>query len=112
MCPIGHYGELCQGVCAAPPIPCSYPQAHCALGAGESYAGVYVPLLAQAVLDGNDAGQKPRLRLKVGLPRQRVLISFQAASSVLPMTTVCLGNALSHVRIHSRTHALAHAVAS
>ena len=40
--------------------PCVRP------GTGESYGGVYVPLLAQAVLDGNDGGQKPRLRLKVG----------------------------------------------
>ncbi|KAI3433559.1 hypothetical protein D9Q98_003370 [Chlorella vulgaris] len=31
---------------------------------GESYAGVYVPLVSQAVLDGNDAGQEPRLRLR------------------------------------------------
>jgi carboxypeptidase C (cathepsin A) len=32
--------------------------------AGESYGGVYVPMLAQAVLDGNDAGALPQLNLK------------------------------------------------
>lgn len=31
---------------------------------GESFAGVYVPLISQAVLDGNDAGQQPRLHLR------------------------------------------------
>lgn len=33
--------------------------------AGESYGGVYVPLLTQAVLDSNDAAALPRLNLKV-----------------------------------------------
>lgn len=32
--------------------------------AGESYAGVYVPLVTRAVLDGNEAGQEPELRLR------------------------------------------------
>lgn len=36
-----------------------------ALAAGESFAGVYVPLVSQAVLDGNDEGQEPKLNLKV-----------------------------------------------
>lgn len=36
---------------------------------GESFAGVYVPLLSQAVLDGNDAGQEPQLRLRGYLVR-------------------------------------------
>jgi serine carboxypeptidase-like clade 1 len=31
---------------------------------GESFAGVYVPLISKAVLDGNDAGQEPHLRLR------------------------------------------------
>ena len=36
--------------------------------AGESYGGVYVPMLAQKVLDGNDAGATPRLNLKARRP--------------------------------------------
>lgn len=39
-------------------------------GVGESYAGVYVPTLAQAVLQGNDAGQKPYINLQVKPARQ------------------------------------------
>jgi Serine carboxypeptidase len=35
--------------------------------AGESYAGIYVPTLAKAVLAGNDAQQLPHINLKVGL---------------------------------------------
>ena len=35
------------------------------LNAGESYAGVYVPTLAQEVLRGNDAGHKPHINLQV-----------------------------------------------
>lgn len=34
-------------------------------GAGESYAGVYVPLAAKAVLAGNDQGQTPFINLRV-----------------------------------------------
>ncbi len=32
---------------------------------GESYAGVYVPLLAQAMLDADDDGAQPAIPLKV-----------------------------------------------
>ena len=45
-------------------MACAVSTQYYAVLAGESYGGVYVPLLAQAVLDGNDAGALPRLNLK------------------------------------------------
>ena len=51
-------------VAPCPPELYEY-QAQSSQMAGESYGGVYVPLLAQAVLDGNDAGHKPHINLKV-----------------------------------------------
>jgi hypothetical protein len=36
------------------------------VAAGESYAGIYVPKLVQAVVDGNEAGRKPFINIKGG----------------------------------------------
>jgi hypothetical protein len=36
------------------------------VAAGESYAGIYVPTLVQAVVDGNEAGRKPFINIKGG----------------------------------------------
>lgn len=36
------------------------------LAPGESYAGIYVPTLTQAVVDGNLKGQEPHINIKVG----------------------------------------------
>lgn len=37
--------------------------------AGESYAGIYVPMLARAVVRGNEEGHEPAINIKVSWPR-------------------------------------------
>ena len=59
------YQSALRIVCAASDFRVSLVV--CCHTTGESYAGVYVPTLAQEVLKGNDEGQQPHLRLKVAL---------------------------------------------
>lgn len=36
------------------------------IAAGESYAGIYVPMLTREVVKGNKRGVKPHINIKVG----------------------------------------------
>lgn len=45
--------------------PFAHPQRPPSPHAGESYAGVYVPNLARAVLEGNERGEEPQINLQV-----------------------------------------------
>ena len=40
----------------------------CACVAGASYSGIYVPLLGEATINGNDDGASPYINLEVCMP--------------------------------------------
>jgi carboxypeptidase C (cathepsin A) len=78
------------------------PQANDFFVAGESYAGVYVPLVGRAVLDGNEAGQEPALRLRGyivgnGVTDERfdgdALVPFAYGKSLIRCAAASLGAA-------------------
>ncbi|KAL4430952.1 hypothetical protein ABPG75_006208 [Micractinium tetrahymenae] len=68
---------------------------------GESYAGVYVPLVAQAVLDGNEAGQQPALRLRGYLVGNGVTDEAVDGDALVPFAA---GKSLISRELHQRTH--------
>ena len=89
----------CQSACGDQPRRCALSRQHTVLSAGESYGGVYVPMLAQTVLDGNDAGALPRLNLKVHVTFTRLLLRRVSMPSRMQADTFCRheasGSALS-----------------
>lgn len=68
---------------------------------GESYAGVYVPLVTQAVLDGNEAGQKPALRLRGYLVGNGVTDEAVDGDALVPFAA---GKSLISRELHQRAH--------
>lgn len=40
----------------------------CLPAAGESYAGMYIPMLTREVVEGNTRGDQPHINIKVGKP--------------------------------------------
>ena len=51
--------------------------------AGESYAGVYVPMLAQAIVAGNADGQRPQVNIQASV----TYVHFAVAHSPPPFPT-------------------------
>lgn len=73
---------------------------------GESFGGVYVPMVSQAVLDGNDAGQEPHLRLKGYLVGNGVVDEEYDGNALVPFAA---GKSLISRELHHRTsHACGH----
>ncbi|GAB4817916.1 hypothetical protein N2152v2_004962 [Parachlorella kessleri] len=74
--------------------------------AGESFGGVYVPLVSQAVLDGNDAGDEPKLGLKAYLIGNGVTDPVYDGNAVVPFA---LGKSLISTKLYEKAYRDCHA---